>query len=73
MASWRLLGLSAALARGCADSPDARALRAVRAGNTLLVTFYGDNGPCRASGYTFDDTSGANSLVNGNSMKAWNG
>ncbi|WP_370068541.1 hypothetical protein [Streptacidiphilus sp. MAP5-3] len=62
----------------CAESPDAKALRAVRSGNTLLVTFwedanfgglqtsiYGASGPCDSSGYTFNDTSGANGLVNG--------
>lgn len=69
---------SRVVSRTCADNPAAASLRGPRADNTLLVTFYQDvnyggsqtsiygrGGPCDSSGYTFDDTSGANDAVDG--------
>jgi hypothetical protein len=69
---------SRVVSRSCADSPQAASLRSAKADNTLLVTvyqdinyggaqtsIYGRGGPCDSSGYTLNDTSGANSAVNG--------
>jgi hypothetical protein len=69
---------SRVVTRACADSPEAAPLRTARADNTLLVTvyqdanyggaqtsIYGRGGPCDSSGYSLNDTGGANSAVNG--------